>query len=77
MMLHRWSRTAPQIVGASRPLVCRPLRGQRAPLTRALRAYISACLARSARIQLRLCMGREASRVVLGLPVGSSWASRG
>ena len=66
MMLHRWSRTAPQIVGASRPLVCLPLRGQRAPLTRALRAYFSACLARSARIHLRLCMGRECSGVLRG-----------
>lgn len=66
MMLHWWSRTAPQLVGAARPLVSRPLRGQRAPLTRALRAYISACLARCARIQLRLCMGRECSGVLRG-----------
>lgn len=54
MMLHRWSRTAPQFVGVSRPLVFRPLRGRGAPLTRALRAYISSCLARFARIQLLL-----------------------
>lgn len=66
MKLHRWSRTAPQLVGAALPLVCRPLRGQRAPLTRAMRAYISSCLARSARIQLRLCMGRECSGVLRG-----------
>lgn len=66
MRLHRWSRTAPQLVDAALPLVCRPLRGQGAPLTRALPAYISACLARSARIQLRLCMWRECSGVLRG-----------
>lgn len=55
MMLHRWSRTAPQFVGVCLPLVFRPLRGRGAPLTRALPAYVSACLARFARIHPRLC----------------------